>query len=235
MASGDTYVALTAGHIMNDLERIMVVKRSPDDSEIELKIAKNSVRVNGRPLGRRDEPVDFRDECAFLKISSRDLQHFNHPIPCLNTHVYEFLPASIEDPADPVTTSRRLSFNLLLNNNRLVVFKQGASTDLTMGFFEKILDRPPSGWHVPREIREVDNKDDNEWLGCVRWISEEFPFTHPGDSGSLVFAKEGGITVPLGIHIGSPDSMPCCSVFVSIETYCFEAEKEGWELTFTER
>jgi len=78
------------------------------------------------------------------------------------------------------------------------------------------------------------DKDDLEWIGVVQWADD--PFSAPGDSGSLVFALEEGITVPLGIHVGAPEAMPRHSIFISIETYCYEAEdKEGWELCFTER
>lgn len=46
--------------------------------------------------------------------------------------------------------------------------------------------------------------------------------------------EEEGITVPLGIHVGSPESMPGCSLFISIATFCYHGEKEGWELCFTQ-
>lgn len=236
MTSGNTYVALTAGHIMNDLERIMIVKGSSDESVIELEIAKQSVRVNGRPIGRRHEPADFRDDCAFLKINPRDIGRFDHRIPCLNAHFFEFLEASKERPGDPLSTPRRKSLDDHILRNRLVVFKQGASSDLTMGFFEAILDEPPEDWYESNKGHgEEDEKDEEEWIGCVRWISEDSPFADPGDSGSLVFAREDGIMIPLGIHIGSPSSMPFCSLFISIDTFCLEAEKEGWTLVFTER
>ena len=73
------------------------------------------------------------------------------------------------------------------------------------------------------------DKDDLEWIGVVQWADD--PFSAPGDSGSLVFALEEGITVPLGIHVGAPESMPRHSIFISIETYCYEAEKEGGSCT----
>lgn len=77
------------------------------------------------------------------------------------------------------------------------------------------------------------DKDLNEWFGLVKWYDEP-PFTGQGDSGSLVFAKEGNVTIPLGIHVGSPASIPNHSVFISLETFCFEAKKEGEDLRFTE-
>lgn len=56
----------------------------------------------------------------------------------------------------------------------------------------------------------------------------------PDDFGSLVYSKEGNITISLGIHVGAPLSYPGHSVFISLETFCIEAEDEGWELRFTE-
>jgi hypothetical protein len=78
-----------------------------------------------------------------------------------------------------------------------------------------------------------DMQDRDEWVGIVKWA--DVPFSAPGDSGSLVFAIEEGVTIPLGIHVGAPTSIPQHSVFISIETFCYEAENEGWELHFTER
>jgi hypothetical protein len=68
-------------------------------------------------------------------------------------------------------------------------------------------------------------KEDDEWLGVVEWMG--IPFSSPGDSGSLVFAREDGIHIPLGIHVGSPASMPNTSMFISLDTFCLEAEAEG--------
>jgi hypothetical protein len=64
-----------------------------------------------------------------------------------------------------------------------------------------------------------------EWRGVIEWRS--VPFAAPGDSGSFVFAREDGIHIPLGIHVGSPESMPNTGVFISLDTFCLEAEEEG--------
>ncbi|MCJ1462158.1 hypothetical protein MMC07_000758 [Pseudocyphellaria aurata] len=231
-----TYVALTAGHIMNDWDRTMVVKKPYNGSDIKLDVANCSVRVHGRPRERREKSAGFQDDCAFLKIDKSDLAEFDHLLPCSNAHYFEFLNTSDENLSDPVSTSRKESLDALLSINRIVVWKHGAVSSLTMGYFERILDESPEGWYDGgKEHDESVEKDRDEWLGCVRWISDDSPFAVPGDSGSLVFARERGITIPLGIHVGSPPSMPGYSIFISIETYCFEAEKEGWELVFPRR
>lgn len=124
-----------------------------------------------------------------------------------------------------------------LSINPLTVFKQGATSGLTMGYFVQVLENPPDGWYEdmePNLMREMDEADENEWLGLVRWIDDNHPFSMPGDSGSLVYSKEGNVTIPWGIHVGAPASYPGHSVFISLETFCFEAEDEGWELKLTE-
>ena len=80
-----------------------------------------------------------------------------------------------------------------------------------------------------------DEKDPNEWLGLVQWTREYSPFADGGDSGSLVYTTVNNIMIPLGIHVGAPSKIPYHSVFVSLETYCFEAEREGWTLRFSEQ
>jgi hypothetical protein len=86
------------------------------------------------------------------------------------------------------------------------------------------------------DIDEESNEGsfgDDEWMGYVRWTSPESPFSSPCDSGSLVYALEGNVTIPLGIHVGCPSSEPHHSVFICLETFCFEGDKEGWELQFS--
>lgn len=256
MISNRTYVALTAGHILADGDRTMVLRRNIDESVVDLKIAKYSMRYSGRPLGRLNERIGFQDDCAFLTINQQDLTKFEHYIPCVDPHFYTPQTVGETDAGDPISQSRRFHIEKQVGTEGLVVYKQGSSTDLTMGLLVKIEDVPPKGWYVVDDDSdkneeskymvferdsddndvgdEQEDKDSNEWLGIVRWY-DDFPFTGPGDSGSLVFAKEGNVTVPLGIHVGCPASVPNHSVFISIETFCFEAEKEGWELRFTER
>ena len=60
----------------------------------------------------------------------------------------------------------------------------------------------------------------------------DVPFANPGDSESLVFTRKDGIFIPLGIHVGSPSSMPNTSIFISLDTFCLEAEAEGLEPHF---
>lgn len=89
---------------------------------------------------------------------------------------------------------------------------------------------------------ELESEDSGEirdmgdcWLGRIMWDSKETPFSAPGDSGALVYALEKGTIIPVGIHIGSPSSWPFHSSCLSIETFCADGKKAGYErLRFAE-
>lgn len=49
-----------------------------------------------------------------------------------------------------------------------------------------------------------------------------------------MFVKAGNISIPLGIHVGIPESISNYSVFLSLETFRYEAKKKGWTLQCTE-
>ena len=96
-----------------------------------------------------------------------------------------------------------------------------------MGRFEHITDKPAHGWYEPEGGQwnlEKGEVDVNEWIGAVQWM--DVPFSTSGDSGSLVFAREDGIYIPLGIHLGAREARRQ-SYFLSLETFCYEAENEG--------
>lgn len=88
MISRDTYFALTAGHILNDGDLNMVVRRRNSESAINLKIASQSIRDSGRPVGILDDDIGFQDDCAFLLINGEDIAKFDHSIVCLDSHFY---------------------------------------------------------------------------------------------------------------------------------------------------
>ena len=75
----------------------------------------------------------------------------------------------------------------------------------------------------------------DEWLGKIKWVSEDFPFSAPGDSGALVYALEKGTVIPLCVHLGSPTAWRHHSVGMSIETFCLDGKKGGYgRLRFAE-
>ena len=248
-----TYVALTAGHVIPDGQDVLCIRNRKDNSFVELKVAPKSRQLNGRPLGCQDEDPSWKDDCGFLIVGGNDIQHFDHCIPNLNVQYFSKKPLSLSQILDPVSTLRTYEIRKLVRGPGLVVYKRGATSELTLGNLVQIMTSPPQGWYQleateagTREWWEEategdswdeaseDDEDEGEWMGLVKWAADT-PFSAPGDSGSLVFALESGVTVPLGIHVGAPESIPNHSVFVCLETFCYEAEKEGWELKFTHR
>jgi hypothetical protein len=237
----ETYVALTAGHILPEYgeDRVYVQSpRNPGRPMIQLKIPQSCRRNSGDALATDPNTVldeDIRQECAFLVIKRLDLKHFSLGIYQLSCH-----HLSDKDPDDnrfdrdhdPISTDERCRRNFIeqkMVSGNLRVYKNGATTGPTQGYLAKILDLDS----IPEELGPPDNDllDDNEWLGIVKWTHPNEPFGRPGDSGSLVYAKEDGKMIPLGIHLGRwLQDGPDYSYFLSLETYCFNAEKEGWEL-----
>lgn len=83
------------------------------------------------------------------------------------------------------------------------------------------------------------SEDDEErvagiWYGKVQWSDHHTEFGAPGDSGSLVYAIESGIYVPLGIYLGTPEAWrpQSCSCFVSLETFAYGGLQEDLEFVF---
>lgn len=155
-------------------------------------------------------------------MDSNDIQHFNHSITNLDPHHFSsenLLPSETLDPL----SARSRDIRKLAKRPGLDVYKRGAATDVTLGYLVKITQEPPKGWYEREETEsgteewrdevstDDEELDDEEWIGFVKWTN--IPFTAPGDSGSLMFALESGVTVPLGIHYGDPESIPNHSIF----------------------
>jgi hypothetical protein len=185
-----------------------------------------------------------------LFVDNDDVKFFSRHIANLNVHYFaeEGRTVPVFNMADPLFLPRRNTLQKLLEVGPIIVYKVGVMTDLTVGRFVSIEDDPPEGWYTLEEdeeevekeddVEEVEKEDDveevekedDEWLGVVEWI--DIPFSTHGDSGSLVFAREDGIHIPLGILVGAPASMPNTSVFISLDTFCLEAEAGGLEPHF---
>jgi hypothetical protein len=246
-----TYVALTAGHVIPNYQDTMFVRKKLDNAFIPLKVSERSKRLKDRPINYRDEPPSFRDDCALLKLDINDVNYFQIYMTNINLHYFGCTTADIPaaDALNPLAYPRHKALCQLLRRSRLIVHKLGASTDLTTGYLVRT-QKKVEGWYVPEsrssaasesssEDEESDSDesdgdlDEEEWLGIVQW--GETAFSAPGDSGSLVFAMEEGVVVPLGIHIGAPTSILEHSVFISLDTFCYKAEEEGWDLAFASR
>ena len=202
----DAYVVLTAGHVIPNGDDRLFVKNRKLDTLTPLRVAPMFRRFHDRPLHRRNENYSFQDDIGILFVAENNLEHFSRRIANLNLHYFnsEHHELSLSEVTDPVCMSRRGSIQDLLSLGPIIVYKTGALTDLTMGRFVEILDHAPMGWYKPEEDEGLNLKeaetDANEWLGLVEWM--DVPFAASGDSGSLVFARQDGIHIPLGIYIG---------------------------------
>lgn len=230
-----TWICPTAGHIIDDLAREMLVVQHNTTQSTSLPVAPTSIRIDGRPLHSINDPSSFRDDCAFLIVNKEDLHRFQRSIPNANPFYMNAHLRQSVDLSDPLSASRFRHFNQMVQSNPPMVYKHGSSTQFTCGRFTGMTQRAPRGWYDDgdRNDAEIDAEidvDRNEWMGIVQWVAG-IPFSSPGDSGSLVFAMVDGIHIPLGIHVGSPEHGEH-SYFISIETFCFTAEAEGWEVRF---
>ena len=72
----------------------------------------------------------------------------------------------------------------------------------------------------------------HRWVGLIKWTG--CPFSVPGDSGALVYASDGAVKIPLGIHIGAPEALEETSMFLSLECYFIGARLLGLQLEFVE-
>jgi hypothetical protein len=269
-----TYVALTAGHVIPNGADILIVRSRVDGSAISLAVPLQSRRLNDRPISRQADKPSFLDDCGFLVIDYTSIHLFNHVIPNLNPYYFQKHAVPQAVMSDPARFGRYKDIKSKLRTSSIVVYKKGASTDLTMGYLVNVTKKTPKGWYEQStggqgEDRVVENEESNEgsneelsqgstspinvifafsdsemsnigistesedentqdWLGIVRWA--DMPFADSGDSGSLVFAFESGIFVPLGVHIGSQNGR---SYFICLESFCYEGEKEGWDLKLT--
>ncbi|PKX96116.1 uncharacterized protein P174DRAFT_440707 [Aspergillus novofumigatus IBT 16806] len=197
---------------------------------MSLRVATTSVRTSGRPQHSIDEEPSFRDDCAFLLVKEEDLHAFQRVLWNLNPFCVKRRLRGGVDILDPLSISRYADLKKRIRTNRVIVCKYGSSTDLTVGCLVELTRRPPLGWYGDEDDNDLQmDMDVNEWMGLVKWIG--LPFSAPGDSGSLVFTMVDGIMAPLGIHVGAPENTNS-SYFISIETFCFAAEAEGWEPRF---
>ncbi|KAL9127478.1 MAG: hypothetical protein Q9217_003660 [Psora testacea] len=158
MQSRLTHVALTAGHVIPGGDSIMAVYYPRNRSQILLTVASQSQRVHGRPRGRQNEDPGFQDDCGFLVISDTDISNFNSAIPGLDPHLFseDDVDVADEDVTDVLATIRRDSLVKKQKTTGIVVYKQGASTGLTMGYLISFESEAPRGWYIKKEKEEDD-------------------------------------------------------------------------------
>jgi hypothetical protein len=77
------------------------------------------------------------------------------------------------------------------------------------------------------------NSDDRAceyWIGCVK-SSEDGNFGASGDSGSLVYAKEGDTTILLGIHVGKMEEEKL-GIFICMEIFAGASFDQDFQVRF---
>ena len=83
------YFVLTAGHVLPDGDRTLVVKSDDGELAANLEVVERSLRIQGRPKGRVKDgsEIGFEDEVvSVLKINDQDSHKFNEFLYCLNCH-----------------------------------------------------------------------------------------------------------------------------------------------------
>lgn len=310
-SESNVYFGLTAGHVLLDGDRELVVKTEDGELEAILKVAGRYVRGQGRPVGRLEDgdKVGYEDEIILLEIGVQDIHKFNTLLYCVNCHYYMPGNVSKEEASDPMAFPRGTFLQRAMRaEGPIKVYKFGSATGLTTGHLVNIDHESPPGWYESAneeseshsspmrdtvvferdsegmksdsdddpegednsdegsdeeeseeedeeskdsdlethdwndKYDELESEDNGEvremgdhWLGKIMWESRETPFSAPGDSGALVYALEKGTVIPLGVHLGSPSSWPSHSSCLSIETFCADGKKAGYErLRFAE-
>lgn len=101
------------------------------------------------------------------------------------------LPAGLGSPFEGKALNRAGGYDLL--GPDMLVYKVGRTTGFTIGMVGAVaLDNVPV-W-TPQGNVIFDNVLE------VRWLGDGYPFSAPGDSGSVVFAEEEGGLVAVALH-----------------------------------
>jgi len=140
--------------------------------------------------------------------------------------------------------ARVYSIAEIQSRSNIFVFKDGASSSLTMGKLyghtwkfphrknqhsattaveDEDLSDPDSDELLYQEYLSLIQGETHRWVGFVKWTG--CPFSVPGDSGALVYASDDAAKIPLGIHMGALEEM-----FRSWECYFIEARLMGLQL-----
>lgn len=124
--------------------------------------------------------------------------------------------------------------------------------DFLGSIFDRSVENNDFGWNSDDSSLSDDNSspsdddsssDDDSpppslYFRVVEWHKvngDRIPFSDAGDSGSLVFLREGDTIVPLGIHIGVTDAYTnngLCSVFIGIDRWFVIAKEHDVHLKF---
>jgi hypothetical protein len=243
MRSQDEIFAITAGHVVDTIGWIAVLKHSTDET-----------KVVAFHVSNRTPRVGFHPEVGILRVPREQAELVYSIIP--RTNIYYYHDTNVHSMRTTFEMSYQMArahklVEIMAMGKAIHVFKNGITTGTTMGRLTRILWHYPPSWPSahPQPLRLTDAQpspvlifDETEfvltdlaqqthqWLGLVQWTSPDNAFSAPGDSGSLVYSREKNQTVPLGILLGAPYDYPGHSIFLSLETYVIEGIHSGLEL-----
>lgn len=161
MVSDDgKYFGLTAGHVLPDGDRKLVVKTDDDELATSLEVAEMSLRIQGRPRGRMEDgsELGFEDEVVLLKINDQNSHKFKEFLYCPNCHHFG-LEASKERAADPLAYLRSWPLLKHITGKQLKVYKSGATTGRTSRCLVDIHFKSPPGWNGKAVLESVRGSD----------------------------------------------------------------------------
>ncbi len=149
-SKSNVYFGLTAGHVLLDGDRELVVKTEDEELKAILKVAERYLRSQGRPIGRLEDrdQVGFQDEIILLEIGVQDIDKFNTVLYCVNCHCYMPDNVNEEEAADPMAYLRGYYLaHAIRKEGPIKVYKFGSATGLTTGHLISVEYASPPGWY----------------------------------------------------------------------------------------
>ena len=205
------HVIATVGHVIDEAQSIHFYDDA-DNKAYALDTVPEFARMLGIPRFRLDRPgilssISLNQICLLetSRISSGVLKC---SIPNINCNA--FTPTTVDDDPGLVARDPKLAdiedVRCRLDRGEYVsVYKLGAASGFTAGNL--------------REIRRHDDDSVDLYVLNIEWNSPIEPFTIGGDSGSLVWARQGDVIIPLGLHCGSTGTT---SFALSLWSFCEE-------------
>jgi Peptidase family S64 len=200
-------------HIVDDRTPIYV-QDDADEKIFSLQFVPELVRTLGIPQFRVGKPsISPVGQISLNEICLLETAHIAHDVlqcllPSIDCNRFNADEKIDEDPAlaarDPKLGNMRKLRSLVNEGDPIGVHKYGAATGYTTGSLFKI---------------EKYKSDVAIYKLKIIWKSPNEPFATGGDSRSLVWAKDGEVIVPLGIHCGSEGTI---SYSLSLWSFCKE-------------
>ncbi|KNG81215.1 hypothetical protein ANOM_010331 [Aspergillus nomiae NRRL 13137] len=231
------HVGVTVGHVVDDgTEDTIELETDDQMCPVQLQVAPNFERQGRRrPAFRHSwaRPRECFDEICLLETNtlSDELVALYHVSDAIDCNALFSLPSGI-DPVGSLTVPALLDiddvYDSLIEMLPLEVHKFGAGTGQTTGTLVDIQDLEDDDTYSTQAVRD----DTQAFKLKIEWLSPDEPFAQDGDSGSLVYARHHGKTVPLGIHYGSDEGLRVSYSYL-LWSWCEEIDnKLDLRLTF---